>query len=86
MTQDKLCTPCTFDIICEEYKDDGAPRQSYGIVAYSFSSVENSRTIIAIARDLTSNRTLIEALAEQCNRLALSPIHLLDVVDDLLDA
>ena len=43
-----------------------------------------SATIVASVHDITSDKDAIAALVDDCNRLELSTIHLLDVVEDFI--
>ncbi len=45
---------------------------------------DGTATIIASAKDLTSDKARPEALVENCNRLGLSSIHFDDVAEDFL--
>ena len=71
--------------ICEEhYSFDNKSRISYGIVAYADTGADGIAAIVASVRDISPDKQKIELLAEQCNRLELSPIHLPDVIADFL--
>jgi len=52
----------------------------YDIVAYDL----RKKSILAVVPDVTTNRDYAEELAERFNRNRLSPIHLEDVMEDLL--
>lgn len=54
--------------------EQGNTHQTYGIEAY------------ATVKDLSVNRFAVATLIEKCNRLALSPIHLMDVAEDFVAA
>ena len=71
--------------ICEEkYVLGNESRISYGIVAYSNADQDGTATIVASVHDITSDKDAIAALVDDCNRLELSTIHLLDVVEDFI--
>lgn len=55
-----------------------APYESYGLACY-----ENGTLVLQIA-DLSLSGPSVERLAEQCNRLELSPLHLRDIAEDFL--
>ncbi len=56
--------------------------QSYGILAWH--RTVNGWQEVAIAPDISCDRNMVLNLAEQCTRLQLDPIHLLDVVMDAI--
>ena len=58
---------------------------SYGIAAYADAATSNTKNVIAYVRDITSNKVEIEALVQKCNAFGLSPIHLVDVIEDFLN-
>ena len=74
----------TYAVAEERYTFGDETRTSYGIVAYSNADQDGSKTIVASVRDVTSDRTGITKLVNDCNRLKLSTIHLNDVVEDFL--
>ena len=74
----------TYAVSEERYTFGGESRTSYGIVAYSNADQDGSKTIVASVRDVTSNKTVLEKLVNDCNRLELSIIHLNDIVEDFL--
>ncbi len=57
---------------------------SYGIAAYIDAATSNTKNVIAYVRDVTPNKTEIENLVQKCNAFGLSPIHLVDVIEDFL--
>ena len=57
-------------------------RMSYGIVAST--EMNGTYTYTAYIPDISCNKGFVEALAQQCTREQLSPIHLIDVVLDAL--
>ena len=74
----------TYAVSEERYTIGDKMRISYGIVAYSNAKQDGSRTIVASVRDVTSDKTSLTRLVNDCNRLELSTIHLNDVVEDFL--
>ena len=58
---------------------------SYGIAAYIDATTSNTKNVIAYVRDVTPNKTEIENLVQKCNAFGLSPIHLVDVIEDFLN-
>lgn len=78
-------TPVTYGTVEEVYTVNGVSRTSYGIAAYSDADVDGTVTVVASVRDITSCREKVDGLVELCNRLELSPIHLTDVIEDILD-
>jgi len=74
----------TYAVSEERYTFGNETRTSYGIVAYSNADQDGSKTIVASVRDVTSDKTSITKLVNDCNRLELSTVHLSDVVEDFL--
>ena len=58
---------------------------SYGIAAYIDAATSNTKNVIVYVRDVTPNKTEIENLVQKCNAFGLSPIHLVDVIEDFLN-
>lgn len=58
--------------------ENAAPYESYCLCCY-----RDGAPVLQIA-DLSLSGSSVERLAEQCNRLELSPLHLRDVVEDFL--
>ena len=55
------------------------------ILVYGIEVYENDATApIMVLKDVFTRQSQAEELAELCNRLELDPIHLTDVVEDLL--
>jgi len=75
----------TYDILEEAVSTDDTYRISYGIIVYSESEADGTVTILKSVHDITEDRRAVAELVSLCNRLALSPLHLLDVVDDFLN-
>ena len=74
----------TYAVSEERYTFGNKTRTSYGIVAYSNAVQDGSKTIVASVRDVTSDKTALTRLVDDCNRLELSTVHLSDVVEDFL--
>lgn len=58
---------------------------SYGIAAYVDAETSEAKQVIAHMPDVSPNRSALEPLVQMCNMLGLSPIHLVDVVEDFLN-
>ncbi len=74
----------TYGIVEEKYTLNGQSRIAYGMALYANAVEDGTATIIASARDLTSDKARLEALVANCNRLELSSIHFDDVIEDFL--
>lgn len=74
----------TYGLTKETYTLNGASRQAYGIAAYADADEDGTATIVKSIHDITANEQSLKDLIERCNRLELSPIHLMDVVEDFL--
>lgn len=74
----------TYAIVEERYSFGTTSRTSYGIVALSDLDKDGTATIVASVRDITSDKDALATLVDNCNRLELSTIHLLDVVEDFI--
>ena len=74
----------TYAVSEERYTFGNETRTSYGIVAYSNADQDGSKTIVASVRDVTSDKTSLTKLVNDCNRLELSTVHLNDVAEDFL--
>lgn len=74
-----------YDILEEMIASDDVSRISYGIVVYSESEADGTVTILKAVHNITEDRPAIAELVSLCNRLELSPLHLLDIVDDFLN-
>ena len=59
---------------------------SYGIAAYVDADTSEAKRMIAYVPDISSNRSALEPLVQRCNTLGLSPMHLVDVVEDFLNS
>lgn len=74
----------TYAVAEEKYALGEEKRISYGIVAYANAEQDGTATIVTSVRDVTSDKKRLEKLVDDCNRLELSTVHLLDVVEDFL--
>ena len=74
----------TYAVSEERYTSGDEVRISYGIVAYSNADRDESKTIVASVRDVTSDKAGLSRLVNDCNNLKLSIVHLNDVVEDFL--
>ena len=74
----------TYGITEETYVTAGGSRKSYGIAAYADEETLGSASVIAAVRDISADRAEVEELACMCSRLAVSPCHLHDIVEDFL--
>ncbi|MBO5009861.1 MAG: hypothetical protein J6D20_04085 [Clostridia bacterium] len=74
----------TYAVSEEKYTFGEKSRTSYGIVAYSNADQDGSKTIVASAHDVTTDKDSLLELVNDCNRLGLSTLHLNDVVEDFL--
>lgn len=74
----------TYGVIRESFILNTAERTAYGIAAYADAELDGSATVIARIGDVTHDESKGYELAELCNRLELSPMHLYDVVEDFI--
>ncbi len=74
----------TYGITEEIYSIGNDNRTSYGIVAYVDAEIDGTATIVVSVHDISSEKEKLLELIQTCNRLELSTIHLLDVVEDFL--
>ena len=58
---------------------------SYGIAAYVDAETSDAKRVIAHVPDISPNCSTLEPLVQRCNTLGLSPINLVDVVEDFLN-
>ena len=75
-------TSFIYGIVREEYFLNDSRRISYGIVCYADPEIDGTLTIIASVRDISSDFDAVSRLVDLCNKHALSPLHLRDVVND----
>lgn len=74
----------TYGVAEDHYLLYGCERISYGLVVYADAASEGTASILASIPDISSDYAALAALAELCNRMGLSLIHLDDVVEDFL--
>ena len=74
----------TYGVTEEIYSLGAASRVSYGIAAYADAEEEGTATIVASVHDVTTDKQALDELVSLCNRLELSTVHLMDVVEDFL--
>ena len=74
----------TYEITEEIYSLGNTSRTSYGIAAYADTNVNHTTTIVVAIHDITPDRHALAELVSLCNRLELSTLHLMDVVEDFL--
>ena len=61
---------------------EGETRSSYGIAAYA----SNDRTnIVKVVHDISFDRSKVYSMIKLFNKLSLSTIHLVDVVNDMIE-
>ena len=77
-------TPITYGIFTGIYECKKECRTSYGIVVFADIDEDKTATIVALIRDISSDRKAVEELVQKCNLLNLSLYHLSDVVEDFL--
>ena len=63
---------------------EGKRYTTYGIAARLPHDSEQDGITIAAILDVSTDGEAVDALVARCNRLALSPVHLNDVVEDFL--
>lgn len=74
----------TYTISEEKYFLGNESIISYGIVAYSDAEKDGTLRIITSVHNITYDKNSLMKLVDDCNRLELSPIHLINVVEDFL--
>ena len=74
-----------YEVVGEPQTSGDSTCISYGIAAYIDAATNNTKNVIAYVRDVTPNKTEIEDLVQKCNAFGLSPIHLVDVIEDFLN-
>lgn len=77
-------TSVTYGVTEEIYSAGASSRISYGIAAYSDFLADGTATIVAFVHDITADKQALAELVALCNRLELSTVHLMDVVEDFL--
>lgn len=74
----------TYAIIEEKYDHLNGYRVSYGIAMYSSAKKGKEASLVDSIHDITSDKKKLEKLVADCNRLQLSSVHIVDVVEDFL--
>lgn len=74
----------TYGVTEEIYSLENSSRISYGISAYADSEEDGTATIVASVHDVTADKQALAEFVDLCNRLELSAVHLMDVVEDFL--
>ena len=74
----------TYGVAKEIYSLGTDLRTSYGIAAYAESVEDGTATIVVSVHDITTDKQALDELVSLCNRLELSTVHLMDVVEDFL--
>ena len=74
-----------YEVVGEPQPSGDSTCISYGIAAYIDAATSNTKNVIAHVRDVTTSRPEIENLVQKCNAFGLSPIHLVDVIEDFLN-
>jgi len=73
-----------YGITEETYRTKNSSRTAYGIAAYADPETDGTAAVVASVRDISADREKVEILVCECNRLAVSPCHLTDIVEDFL--
>ena len=73
-------TSCIYGVVRETYELGEQRRLSFGIACYA--NPEENVAIVASVCDISVDYDSVHRLADLCNRLAVSPLHLRDVVED----
>ena len=74
----------TYGITKEIYSLGTESRVSYGVAAYADAEKDGTATIVASVHDITSDIRGLLKLISECNSLAVSPIHLENIIEDYL--
>ena len=75
-------TSCIYGVVRETYELGELRRLSFGIVCYANPEEDGTLAIVASVHDISADYDAVRRLADLCNRLALSPLHLRDVIED----
>ena len=71
-----------YGVLKEVYVLKAQERTSYGIIVYDDLEGDGTPTILAVIRDISSDRKAVEGIVKKCNVWELSLIHFRDVVED----
>ena len=74
----------TYGIVTETYEMGDQKRTSYGIAAYSDIEPSGTACVLYAARDLSSEREVLDILVDKLNRSEASEIHFEDFINDYL--
>lgn len=74
----------TYGVTQKIYSLENSSRISYGIAAYAHAEEDGTAVIAASVHDVTTDKQVLAELVALCNRLELSTVHLMDVVEDFL--
>lgn len=74
----------TYAISKETYSYNGDCREAYGLVVYADAETDGTATIVASARDITSDKKILQNLVDRCNNEKIPIIHFDDIVEDFL--
>lgn len=74
----------TYAVTNEICSSCGINRISYGIDAHVKTDPKCKSTVIASIKNITFDKSKLDALVKQCNALQLSLVHLYDVIEDLI--
>lgn len=57
---------------------------TYGILVYYYDDISCENTKIVSINDISTYKEQVEKLVNLCNKLSLSPLHLMDVILDFI--
>ena len=70
------------DMYCYRFKIE----TSYGIAAFVDEWQQGFKTIVASVHNVSTDGQKVKQLVDKCNEMGLSPVHLDDVVYDMIAA
>jgi hypothetical protein len=73
-----------YGITKEIYSNESNTRTAYGISTYENTDNTETEYALETVSDVTSDEEKLTELVEICNRLALSNLHLNDIIEDFL--
>lgn len=73
-----------YTVTDEVYEICDPVRISYGIDVYVSTKLNCTAVTVASVKDVTSDKTRLDALVQKCNDLQLSLVHLYDVLEDFI--
>lgn len=74
----------TYGVSKEIYSYGRNTREAYGLVAYVDAELDGTATIVAIANDLSCDKTKLQKLADMCNEGQLNLVHFNEIVEDFI--